>query len=132
MINKRKVRLMSQINMYEENEGREDVKLSKYFRSDYIRIQILRSFVTVTLGYILIVALYLASQLDYLIKEAVKLDFVGMAMTALGYYVIVLTVYIGGTTIFCLLHYNASRNKLAKYFKMLRRMRSFYEEEESK
>ncbi len=130
MINKRKVRLMAQINMYEENEGREDIKLAKYFRADYVRLQILRSFVTVTLGYILVVILYLASQLDYLIKEAVNLNYIGMAMTALGYYVIILTVYVGGTTIFCLLHYNASRNKLAKYFKMLRRMRSFYEEEE--
>ncbi len=129
MVNNRKVRLMAQINMYEENEGREDVKLAKYFRSDYIRLQLLKTFVSVTVGYLLVVAMYLASQLDYLIKEAVNLDYVGMAMTALGYYVVILTVYIGGTIIYCLLHYNASRNKLAKYFKMLRRMRSFYEEE---
>lgn len=128
MINKRKVRLMAKINMYEQNEGREDIKLAKYFRADYTRLQILKSFVAVTVGYAIVVGMYLASQLDYLIKEAVNLDYVGMAMTALGYYVIILTVYIGGTTIYCLLHYNASRNKLAKYFKMLRRMRSFYEE----
>ena len=130
MISNRKIRLMAQINMYEENEGREDIKLAGYFRSDYVRLHILRSFVAVTIGYVIVVAMYLANELDYLVKEAVNLDYVGMAMTALGYYIVILAVYVGGTVIYCLLHYNASRNKLAKYFKMLRRMRSFYEEEE--
>ena len=50
MLNNRKVRLMTRLAIYEQTEGKEDVRISKYFRTDYVRLNVLKSIVAVTVG----------------------------------------------------------------------------------
>ena len=130
MVNMRKVRLMTKLAIYEKKEGKEDIKLGKYFRRDYVRLKILHNIVAVTIGYIMVLAMVMAYQMEYLIKEAVNLDYIGMGKTILGIYVIVVTVYIMAAMVGYGLYYDYSRKKLAKYFRMLRRLRSLYLEED--
>lgn len=130
MVNMRKVRLMTKLAIYEKTEGKEDIKLGKYFRRDYVRLKILHNIVAVTLGYLLVLVMVIAYQMEYLIREAVNLDYLGMGKTILGVYVIVVTVYIMAAMVGYGLYYDYSRKKLAKYFRMLRRLRSLYQEEE--
>ena len=130
MVNMRKVRLMTKLAIYEKNEGKEDIKLGKYFRRDYVRLKILHNIVAVTIGYLLVLALIIAYQMEYLIREAVNLDYIGMGKTILGGYVIVVTVYAMAAMVGYGLYYDYSRKKLAKYFRMLRLLRSMYQEEE--
>ena len=130
MLNNRKVRLMSRLAMYEQNEGKEDVRLSKYFRTDYVRLNVLKTVVAVTLGYLLILVLLIVYHSEYLIREAVTLDYKGMLLRYVGIYIIILVVYCSFAMIGYMLKYRASRKKLAKYFRMLRRLRSLYPEED--
>ncbi|MCQ2537514.1 MAG: hypothetical protein MJ124_03860 [Lachnospiraceae bacterium] len=132
MVNNRKVRLMTRLAIYEEGEGKEDIRLGKYFRRDFVRLQLFKNIIAVTVGYLLLVALYMAYKLEFLISEAVKLDYAAMGRRLLALYLIILVVYIAGSLVFSMLYYNASRKKLAKYFRMLRLMRSFYREESEK
>lgn len=48
MLNDRKIRLMTKLALYERKEGKEDIKLSKYYRTDYVRLQVLKTVVAVT------------------------------------------------------------------------------------
>ena len=130
MVNTRKVRLMTKLAIYEKKEGKEDIKLGKYFRRDYVRLKILHNIVAVTLGYLLVLAMIVAYQMEYLIKEAVNLDYIGIGKTILGVYVIVVTVYVMAAMVGYGLYYDYSRKKLAKYFRMLRKLRSMYQEED--
>jgi len=130
MVNMRKVRLMTKLAIYEKSEGKEDIKLGKYFRRDYIRLKILHNIVAVTIGYLLVVAMIVAYQMEYLIREAVNLDYIGIGKTILGIYIIIVTVYVMAAMVGYGLYYDYSRKKLAKYFRMLRLMRSLYQEEE--
>jgi hypothetical protein len=68
--------------------------------------------------------------MEYLIREAVNLDYIGMGKTILGGYIIVVTVYVMVSMVGYGLYYDYSRKKLAKYFRMLRLLRSMYQEEE--
>lgn len=129
MVNNRKVRLMTKLAIYEKKEGKEDIKLSRYFRRDYVRLHLLYTLIAVTIGYLLVLALIGAYQMEYLIKEAVHLDYIGIGKLILGIYVIVLTVYMMASMIGYSLYYDKSRKKLAKYFRMLRKLRSMYQEE---
>ncbi len=43
MLNEEKVILMTQMASYEENEGKKNMAIGRYFRSDYIAIQVLKS-----------------------------------------------------------------------------------------
>ena len=130
MLNNRKVRLMTRLAIYEQTEGKEDVRISKYFRTDYVRLNVLKSIVAVTAGYLLILLLLILYHSEYLIREAVTLDYRGMVSKYAGIYIIILTVYGALGMIGYMIKYRASRKKLAKYFRMLRRLRSLYREEE--
>ena len=44
MLNEEKVILMTQMASYEENEGKKNMAIGRYFRSDYIAIQVLSPF----------------------------------------------------------------------------------------
>lgn len=129
MVNMRKVRLMTKLAIYEKTEGKEDIRLGKYFRRDYVRVKILHNIVAVTIGYLLVLAMVIAYQMEYLIKEAVNLDYFGMGKSILGIYIIVITVYVMAAMVGYGLYYDYSRKKLAKYFRMLRLLRSMYQEE---
>ena len=130
MVNVRKVRLMTKLAIYEKKEGKEDIKLGKYFRRDYVRLKVLHNIVAVTIGYLLVLAMIVAYQMEYLIREAVNLDYIGIGKTILGGYIIVVTVYVMASMVGYGLYYSYSRKKLAKYFRMLRLLRSMYKEEE--
>ena len=130
MLNNRKVRLMTRLAMYEQEEGKEDIRLSKYFQTDYVRLQMLRTIVSVTLGYLLVLVILLVYHSEYLIRDAVILDYRGMLVRYAGIYRMLITVYISLSTIGYMIKYRMSRKKLAKYFRMLRRLRSLYREED--
>ena len=40
MLNEEKIILMTQMASYEENEGKKNMAIGRYFRSDYIAIQL--------------------------------------------------------------------------------------------
>lgn len=130
MLNNRKVRLMTRLAMYEQDEGKEDVRLSKYFQTDYVRLQVLKTVVAITFGYLLVLLILVVYHSEYLIRDAVILDYRGMIMQYAGIYVIIVTVYCSMAMIGYMIQYRASRKKLAKYFRMLRRLRSMYREED--
>ncbi len=130
MVNVRNVRLMTKLAIYEKKEGKQDIKLGKYFRRDYVRLKVLHNIVAVTIGYLMVLAMVIAYQMEYLIKEAVNLDYIGIGKTILGIYIIVVTIYTMAAMVGYSIYYDYSRKKLAKYFRMLRRLRSLYQEEE--
>lgn len=130
MVNTRKVRLMTKLALYEKGEGKEDIKLGKYYRRDFVRLKLLQNVVAVTVGYLLILGMIGAYKMEYLIREAVNLDYIGIAKTILGVYIILMTVYLMATMVGYSLYYNYSRKKLAKYFRMLRKLRSMYQGDE--
>ena len=131
MVNMRKVRLMTKLAIYEKTEGKEDIRLGRFYRRDYVRMKILSNIIAVTIGYVLVLAMAVAYQMEYLIKEAVNLDYFGIARMILFGYIFVLTVYIMASMVGYSLYYNYSRKKLAKYYRMLRKLRSMYREEEN-
>ena len=130
MVNMRKVRLMTKLAIYEKKEGKEDIHLGKFFRRDYVRLKNLQNIVTVTIGYLLILGMIGAYRMEYLISEAVNLDYIGIGKLVLGVYVIIITIYVMVALVGYGLYYDYSRKKLSKYFRMLRLLRSFYQKEE--
>ncbi len=130
MLNNRKIRLMSRLAWYEKKEGKGDIKLSTYYKTDYVRLNILKTVIAVTFGYLMILAMITLYQSEYLIANAVNLNYKQIGMTILGIYLVILIVYIVCSAIGYAFYYDSSRKKLAKYFRMLRRLRMIYREED--
>ena len=51
MINEEKVKIMTKLAMYEQGKGRKYLPVSKYYRSDYIGLALIKNFFLVTIGY---------------------------------------------------------------------------------
>ena len=129
MLNNRKIRIMTKLATYEESEGKEDIKLSKYYKTDYVRLNILKTIMSTTFGYLLLLIMLAVYKSEYLIENAVSLDYKSLLTTVLGYYLIILTVMIVGALIGYSIKYDKSRKQLSQYFHMLKKLRMIYREE---
>lgn len=129
MLNYKKIRIMNKLAVYESKEGKEDIYLSKYYKTDYVRYQVMKSIISSTVGYLLILVMVGLYQMEYLIKNAVSLDYKTLGMYVLGFYIMIVTVYGLGSTVVYSLKYDASRKKLGRYYKLLKRLNKVYEEE---
>ncbi len=129
MLNNDKIRIMTKLAIYENKSGKEDINLSQYYKRDYIRLQILNTIVFTTIGYFLILLLIGVYQSEYLIAEAVKLNYKAIGLYILGIYIMLLIVYVLCTIIGYTIKFESSRKKLAGYNKGLKYLRRIYEEE---
>lgn len=123
-----KIQIMTKLAIYEEKEGKEDIRLSKYYRTDYIRYHLLKTIISVTTGYLLILAMITIYHLEYLIKMAVVLNYKGLFSKILGGYIAILVIYGFATYIGYSIRFTASRKKLKKYYNNLKRLRRIYKE----
>lgn len=131
MLNNNKIRIMSKLAMFEQNEGKEDLRLSKYYRLDYLRLHLLTDIVSVTIGYLLILGVVLFYNLEYIIANAITLNYLDIGYKVLGIYIFILIFYGAYSLIMYSIKYNRSKKKLHKYFKDLKALREVYREEES-
>jgi hypothetical protein len=122
---------MTKLAVYEKKDGKEDIYLSKYYKTDYVRFQVLKSVITATIGYALIIALIVFYRMEYLIKNAVVLDYKLLGTYVLGFYLMTITIYGLGALILYSIKYDASRKKLSRYFKLLKRLEKIYNESSS-
>ena len=51
MINEEKVKIMNRLAMYEKRGGKKYLPVSRYYRSDYIGLALIKNFFLVTIGY---------------------------------------------------------------------------------
>ncbi|CRZ33330.1 hypothetical protein DFR55_11349 [Herbinix hemicellulosilytica] len=126
MLNFKKIRLMTKLAVYEKKEGKEDIYLSKYYKTDYVRFQVLKSILSATVGYGLILGMIALYKMEYLIKNAVTLNYKSLGTYILGFYIMTITVYGLGSLVYYSMKYDASRKKLARYFKLLKRLEKLY------
>ncbi len=129
MLNSKKIRLMTKLVVYENKDGKADIHLSKYYKTDYVRYQTLKSIISATVGYLLILLLIGLYEMEFIIRNAVNLDYRTIGAYILGIYIMVITIYGLGSILIFSLKYDASRKKLAKYYKLLRRLNKIYTDE---
>lgn len=72
MLNEEKIILMTQMASYEENEGKKNMAIGRYFRSDYIAIQVLKSVLCATIAYAVCFALFIFTILRPLCRTFIK------------------------------------------------------------
>lgn len=94
MLDKQKVELMTNLASYEQNEGKEDLKINEYYRKDYAEFHTICSIIWVTLGYAGIVGLGVLAMLDFLLANLSKALLISMIFGIAGGYIAVLIIYI--------------------------------------
>lgn len=120
---------MTRLALSEEKHGKENFNISKYYKSDYIRYSLLKTVLSVTIGYALILGMLALYHAEYLIANAVKLDYNEIGLYVLGIYLALLLVYSGITVVIALVRYARASRFEKKYGNVLGRLCKLYEDE---
>ncbi len=83
MLNEERIILMTQMASYEEKEGRKNIKIGNYFRSDYIAIQVLKSILSATIAFAIVFALFIFYDFETFMQDIYKMDLIGFAQRVL-------------------------------------------------
>ena len=64
MLNEDKVKLMTRMAMYEKKKGRKVMKMTKYFHSDYVSWNMIKTAISVTFAYAMIAGCWLLYHME--------------------------------------------------------------------
>ena len=132
MINEEKVKIMNQLALYEKKEGRRYLPVSKYYRSDYVGLALIKNFFLVTIGYGLIMAVIGTYNLEYLLDNIHKMNLISLGAAVLAGYVAVLLLYSILTYIQYNVKYHRAKKSVKKYYGELTQLEKMYSREEKK
>ncbi len=129
MLDERKVRLMTKLALYEETQGKEDFKISEYYRKDYAGVHVFSSIIWVTVGYVCVAFLIVLSGLEALMDSmSNSLLLMIMMIFVVGYVGTVVIFSIISSHIYNQKHKDA-RMRVKKYNHDLTRLLRWYERE---
>ncbi|MBR2258669.1 MAG: hypothetical protein IJ899_15335 [Blautia sp.] len=130
MLNPEKIKLMNQLAMYEQGEGKKYLPISRYYRRDYIGAALIRNLFLVAVGYVLTLAGVGAYFSEYLMNNIHKMN-----LTALGVYLLLgflalFSVYTVLTYIIYSVKYFKAKKSVRHYYDLLTQMEKMYGREE--
>jgi hypothetical protein len=126
MLNEERVILMTHMASYEAGEGKKNVKIGNYFRSDYVIGQVLKSVVCGTLAFAVLLTLYILYDFETFMQDLYKIDLVSFAKNVLTYYGIALATYAVLTYVVCTYRYAKAKKSLKDYYYNLKKLNSLY------
>ena len=112
MLNEERIVLMTHMASYEAGEGKKNVKIGNYFRSDYIAVQVLKSVICGTIAYAVLFALYILYDFENFMQNLYKIDLLVFAKNVLIYYGIFVAVYAVLTYVICTWRYARAKKNL--------------------
>lgn len=130
MVNERRVKQMSRLAVYENRMGKENLKVSAYYRSDYIRLQELKTIVSVTIAYGICLLGSIGLRLEYILDHLMEIDYKKLGiMVGLGY-VIVLAIFFFVSRILAVRRYEKAKSNFNTYYTLLEELEECYEEDD--
>ena len=125
MLNEERIILMTRMASYEQGEGRKNVKIGNYFRSDYITVQVLKSVISAIVAFLIMFGLYMLCNFEEFMKELYNMDLLAFAKSVLTYF----CVFVGGygviTYVICTWKYVSAK----RYYHNLKKLGSMYKEQ---
>ena len=127
MLNEETVILMNQLASYEENEGKKNVAIGNYFRSDYIGFQMLKSIISATIAFVIVFGMFVFYDFEVFMQDLYKMDLLAFAKNVLIAYAVTVGGYVLITYIVCLNRYNKAKKSLKCYYNNLKKLSGIYE-----
>ena len=122
MLNERKIRIMTKAAIYEKRDGAEDLKINSYYHSDYVRMNLLKTLVGVTICAILICGVYILYEAEFRVSNIMDMDIPAFCMSLLIKYILVLIVYAGVSIAYYNWKYLSARKRVKGYYGALKKI----------
>lgn len=129
MLNEERIRLMTKTAAYEEHEGKKNMVVGSYFRSDYLELNIIKSIIYSTIAFVLIAAMVLYYKFEVFLQDIYGMDLMQFGRNILTYYVVFVVVFVVITYIVYSVRYSRAKKSLKHYYNNLKKLSSLYEKE---
>ena len=130
MINQERVKQLYKIALYEKKEEKQSEDTGKFFKSDFIGKEIVKSIFSGTIAYGLMVVIWAICNLEAIEQMLLSLEIVEVAITFGIIYVGFLVAYLIITILVYHVRYKKGRKKLEEYMKHLKIVDKMYERDE--
>ncbi len=120
MADEQRIRLMIDLARYENGTGKEELRLRRYYRSDYIALEIIKALLFASFSYILVIGLIMLGNLDYLLDNMTNMDIRTIGSYFLIGYLIFIGIYIAIAYIRAVIQYKKARKGVRDYLDRLR------------
>ncbi|MBR2995470.1 MAG: hypothetical protein IKF45_02050, partial [Lachnospiraceae bacterium] len=129
-LNGDRIRLMTEMAIYEKREGRTDEQVDAYFKSDYLSAELLKSFLAATIVFLMLIGVYCLYHFEELMLTIYSLDLKLLIRQILTRYFLFLAVFLVITLIVYVRRYNHTRRNLREYYRNLKELSAGYERNE--
>lgn len=93
MLNEKRVKHMVKLASFESKNGEEEMKISSYFRGDYISFHVLCTLLWVTVGFVAIVGLLGITYMDFILEGLTIQRGIYLILAVVAAYLILLILY---------------------------------------
>lgn len=129
MLNEERIKLMTKLASYEENEGKRYMKIGSYFRSDYVGLYLLKAFISATIVFLIAVGIWLFYSFEQTMKDIYQIDLLEFGRKVLIYYVAFVAIYSVISYFIGAYRYSQAKKSLKKYYSNLKELSDLYEDD---
>lgn len=121
-MNEIRLREMVPLAMYETKEGSRNLKICKYYKSDYIAMQMIKTFFLTTIAYVLVLMLLAAGNIDWLLDHIDNFDPLQFGSVFVMFYIVMMALYLVLTFVFSKKRYEEARRSVHEYEVQLKKL----------
>jgi len=126
MINQDRLRLMTRLAAYEQQEGKRCMSITDFFRSDYIGWNVIKTIISASLAFFIIFGMALYYDIEILMQDIYKMDLMEFGKQILIYYLVFVVAYAVIAYIVYSVRYYRAKKSLKKYFNRLKQLAALY------
>lgn len=94
MVNRERTRWMTKLALYENGQGRKELKITKYLPGDYVTGHLLWSFVCGTIAFVIVLALGALYNIEDFMLDIFSMDILRFARNILLSYIAFISIYL--------------------------------------
>lgn len=114
---------MIRLARYENGKGGKALKICKYYKSDYVTIEMLKTFFLTTVAYLLVLVLIMAGNINWLLDHIDQMNLAVTGSVIMIIYIILMAVYLAATFLIANMRYAKAKRSVRSYEIRLRELR---------
>lgn len=118
---------MTKMASYEAGAGKKHLAVCKYFRSDYISMQILKAIISGTIAFCIVVGMAVLYEFDGLLKDLYNIDLIQTGKDLAVTYLVTVGFYVVIVYFVAVYRYNRAKQSLRTYYANLKKLSKYYE-----
>lgn len=131
MLNKERIRIMTRLAAYEQEEGKEYIPMSQYYRSDYVGLQMLKAFICSTIAFGILLVLYIFYCMEDLQEMLYDMNLESYIFRIVLAYAAFVIFYQVLAWVMYNIRYKKGQKKQKAYYSRLKKVEKLHEREET-